>query len=130
VPSQPVIGDLGHVARQSRVFYRCRVDGLLPPVINNKCIRAFQTPYVTSIVTVASWSAFFAAILLDPLTRQGLVFTSARLLAFLIVSVGILVLRITRAETSSLGGIQDAGRLVSSLPPEPFRGLLKRWPLD
>src|SRR5205807_1976372 len=75
---------------QSRVFYSMSRDGLLPPVIN-KVHPRFQTPYITSIVTGIA-VAFFAAIL--PIRDAASLVSIGTLLAFVIVSVGILVLRV------------------------------------
>jgi len=74
---------------QSRVFYSMSRDGLLPPVINRIHPR-FQTPYITSIVTGVV-VAFFSAIL--PIRDAASLVSIGTLLAFVIVSIGILVLR-------------------------------------
>src|SRR5213594_2165405 len=74
---------------QSRVFYSMSRDGLLPPFINRVHPR-FQTPYITSIVTGVV-VAFFSAIL--PIRDAASLVSIGTLLAFVIVSVGILVLR-------------------------------------
>src|SRR5207249_4034529 len=74
---------------QSRVFYSMSRDGLLPPVIN-KIHPKFQTPYITSIVT-GIVVAFFSAIL--PIRDAASLVSIGTLLAFVIVSIGILVLR-------------------------------------
>jgi APA family basic amino acid/polyamine antiporter len=69
---------------QSRVFYSMGRDGLLPPVVN-KVHPRFQTPYITSIVTgigVAIVSAFLTV-------REA-----GSLLAFVIVSAGVVFLRV------------------------------------
>src|SRR5216110_3319659 len=75
---------------QSRVFYSMARDGLLPPFVN-KVHPKFQTPYLTSIVTGVI-VAFFAAIL--PIRDAASLVSIGTLLAFVIVSVGILVLRV------------------------------------
>ena len=74
---------------QSRVFYSMSRDGLLPPFVN-RVHPKFQTPYITSIVT-GIVVAFFAAIL--PIRDAASLVSIGTLLAFVIVSVGILVLR-------------------------------------
>src|SRR5438046_6867662 len=74
---------------QSRVFYSMSRDGLLPPVIN-RIHPKFQTPYITSIVTGVV-VAFFSAIL--PIRDAASLVSIGTLLAFVIVSIGILVLR-------------------------------------
>src|SRR5205085_3676679 len=75
---------------QSRVFYSMARDGLLPPFVSQVHPR-FQTPWLTSIVTgvgVAIFSAIFSVRDAASLCSIG------TLLAFVIVSVGILVLRV------------------------------------
>ena len=75
---------------QSRVFWTMSKDGLLPQFVN-KIHPKFQTPYMTSIVTGIG-VAFFAAIL--PIRDAASLVSIGTLLAFVIVSVGILVLRV------------------------------------
>src|SRR5881227_3425175 len=75
---------------QSRVFYSMARDGLLPPFIN-KVHPKFQTPYLTSIVTGVI-VAFFAAIL--PIRDAASLVSIGTLLAFVIVSIGVMVLRV------------------------------------
>jgi APA family basic amino acid/polyamine antiporter len=75
---------------QSRVFWAMSRDGLLPPFINRVHPR-FKTPWITSIVTgvvVAIFSAVFTV------REAGSLVSIGTLLAFVIVSVGVLVLRI------------------------------------
>ncbi|HTI06851.1 MAG TPA: amino acid permease [Gemmatimonadales bacterium] len=74
---------------QSRVFYSMGRDGLLPPFVNRVHPR-FQTPYITSIITgigVAIVSALLTV------REAGSLVSIGTLLAFVIVSIGILVLR-------------------------------------
>jgi APA family basic amino acid/polyamine antiporter len=75
---------------QSRVFWSMSRDGLLPPLVN-KIHPKFQTPYVTSIITGVV-VAFFAAIL--PIRDAASLVSIGTLLAFVIVSIGIVVLRV------------------------------------
>ena len=75
---------------QSRVFWSMSRDGLLPQVIN-RIHPKFQTPYVTSIVTGIA-VAFFAAIL--PIRDAASLVSIGTLLAFVIVSIGVVVLRV------------------------------------
>ena len=75
---------------QSRVFYSMSRDGLLPPFVN-RVHPKFQTPYITSIVTGVV-VAFFSAIL--PIRDAASLVSIGTLLAFVIVSIGILVLRV------------------------------------
>jgi len=74
---------------QSRVFYSMARDGLLPPFVN-KIHPRFQTPYVTSIVTGVA-----VAIVSSLLTvrEAGNLVSIGTLLAFVIVSIGVMVLR-------------------------------------
>jgi len=75
---------------QSRVFYSMSRDGLLPPFINRVHPR-FRTPWITSIMTgivVAIFSAVFTV------REAGSLCSIGTLLAFVIVSAGILVLRV------------------------------------
>ena len=75
---------------QSRVFWSMSRDGLLPQVIN-RIHPKFQTPYITSIVTGIA-VAFFAAIL--PIRDAASLVSIGTLLAFVIVSIGVIVLRV------------------------------------
>ena len=75
---------------QSRVFYSMGRDGLLPPFVNRIHPR-FRTPWITSIVTGLA-VAIPAAIL--PVRDAAKLVSIGTLLAFVIVSIGILVLRV------------------------------------
>src|SRR6266436_5894684 len=75
---------------QSRVFYTMARDGLLPPVVSRVHPR-FRTPWITSIITgvaVACFSAVFTV------REAGSLCSIGTLLAFVIVSAGIMVLRV------------------------------------
>jgi APA family basic amino acid/polyamine antiporter len=75
---------------QSRVFYSMARDGLLPPFVSQVHPK-FRTPWITSILTgvgVACFSAVFTV------REAGSLCSIGTLLAFVIVSVGILVLRV------------------------------------
>ncbi len=75
---------------QSRVFYSMARDGLLPPFVS-KVHPRFRTPWITSIATglgVAIFSAVFTV------REAGNLCSIGTLLAFVIVSIGVLVLRV------------------------------------
>jgi len=79
---------------QSRVFYSMARDGLLPPVVSRVHPR-FRTPWITSIITgigVAIFSALFTV------REAGSLCSIGTLLAFVIVSAGVLVLRLREPE--------------------------------
>ena len=75
---------------QSRVFYSMARDGLLPPVVSRVHPR-FRTPWITSIVTGIG-VAFFSAVF--TVREAGSLCSIGTLLAFVIVSAGVLVLRV------------------------------------
>jgi APA family basic amino acid/polyamine antiporter len=79
---------------QSRVFYSMARDGLLPPVVSQVHPR-FRTPWITSIVTGIG-VAFFAAVF--TVREAGSLCSIGTLLAFVIVSAGVLVLRVREPE--------------------------------
>ena len=74
---------------QSRIFYSMSGDGLLPPIFN-KLHPKFKTPTFSIIITGA-FAMFFAALL--PIGLLGELVSIGTLLAFLIVCLGVLVLR-------------------------------------
>jgi APA family basic amino acid/polyamine antiporter len=75
---------------QSRVFWTMADDGLLPEFVS-RIHPKFQTPWITTIVTGVV-VAFFAAIL--PIRDAASLVSIGTLLAFVIVSIGVLVLRV------------------------------------
>src|SRR5216110_2842507 len=75
---------------QSRVFWTMSKDGLLPQFVN-KIHPRFQTPYLTSIVTGIG-VAFVSALL--TVREAGSLVSIGTLLAFVIVSIGVLFLRV------------------------------------
>ena len=74
---------------QPRIFFSMSRDGLLPPVFG-KVHPKFQTPYITTILT-----GIVAAIVagMFPIGLLGELVSIGTLLAFVIVSAGIIVLR-------------------------------------
>jgi APA family basic amino acid/polyamine antiporter len=75
---------------QSRIFWTMSRDGLLPQFVN-RIHPKFRTPWITSIVTGVG-VAFFSAVF--TVREAGSLVSIGTLLAFVIVSVGILVLRV------------------------------------
>jgi basic amino acid/polyamine antiporter, APA family len=79
---------------QPRIFYSMANDGLLPPFAK-KIHPRFRTPHVTSIITgvvVAAASGF------TPIGVLGQMVSIGTLMAFVIVSIGIIFLRYQRPE--------------------------------
>jgi APA family basic amino acid/polyamine antiporter len=74
---------------QPRIFYSMARDGLLPSVFG-KVHPKFQTPYISTIIT-GSVAAVIGG--LFPIGLLGELVSIGTLLAFLIVSAGVLVLR-------------------------------------
>jgi APA family basic amino acid/polyamine antiporter len=116
---------------QSRVFYSMARDGLLPPFVSGVHPR-FRTPWLTSIVTGVG-VAIFAA--LFTVREAGSLCSIGTLLAFVIVSVGILVLRVRepnlprRFTTPWVWFVAPAGALsalalMAALPWPTWRRLL------
>jgi APA family basic amino acid/polyamine antiporter len=77
------------IMAQPRIFYAMSRDGLLPPVFK-KIHPKFRTPHITTMVT-----GFAVAIVagLFPIGTLGHMVSIGTLLAFVIVSLGVLVLR-------------------------------------
>ena len=79
---------------QPRIFMSMARDGLLPPFLRG-CTRKFKTPYVGTIITglfVATFAAFANIAEVVDLTNIGTLF------AFVLVSVGVIVLRRTEPD--------------------------------
>jgi APA family basic amino acid/polyamine antiporter len=74
---------------QPRIFYAMSKDGLLPPLFS-RVHPKFQTPYISTIIT-GSVAAVIAG--LFPIGLLGELVSIGTLLAFVIVSAGVLVLR-------------------------------------
>jgi basic amino acid/polyamine antiporter, APA family len=79
---------------QSRIFWTMADDGLLPAFVS-RVHPTFRTPWITTIVTGVV-VAFFAA--LFTVREAGSLVSIGTLLAFVIVSIGVLVLRIREPE--------------------------------
>ena len=82
------------IMAQPRIFYAMSRDGLLPPVFK-KIHPTFRTPHITTVVTglaVAIVSGIF------PIGTLGHMVSIGTLLAFVIVCVGVLVLRYKQPE--------------------------------
>ena len=116
---------------QSRVFYSMARDGLLPQWVNNIHPK-FQTPWITSIVTglaVAIPAGWFTV------REAGSLVSIGTLLAFVIVSVGILALRVREPDLkrpfkapfvwfTAFGGAFSAIYLMVSLPWHTWERLI------
>jgi APA family basic amino acid/polyamine antiporter len=79
---------------QTRVFFSMANDGLLPPWAN-RVHPKFRTPHITTILTgiaVALASGF------TPIGILGELVSIGTLLAFVIVSLGVMVLRVKRPD--------------------------------
>jgi len=77
---------------QSRIFYAMSKDGMIPPLFSQVHQR-FRTPWKSTIVT-----GIFAAILTGflPLDILGELVSIGTLLAFVIVCLGVMILRFTK----------------------------------
>ena len=116
---------------QSRVFYSMARDGLLPPFVSRVHPR-FRTPWITSIVTGAAVAIFSAVFTVRDAASLCSIGT---LLAFVIVSVGILVLRVREPNLPrkfktpwvwfvAPAGALSAAALMAALPWPTWRRLL------
>ena len=116
---------------QSRVFWSMSKDGLLWPFVN-KIHPKYQTPYITSIITGVG-VAVFSAIL--TVREAASLVSIGTLLAFVIVSIGVMVLRVREPNlqrpfktpavfiVAPLGAL-SALYLMISLPPTTWIRLL------
>lgn len=116
---------------QSRVFYSMSRDGLLPNWAG-KVHPRFRTPYVSTII-VGVCVAFFGALL--PINVLGELVSIGTLLAFVIVSAGVWILRKRRPDLSRpfktpwvpfvpIMGIVISGLLMLSLPLDTWLRLV------
>ena len=116
---------------QPRVFYSMAKDGLLPPKFA-AVHRKFKTPYVTTIMT-GTVAMIVAG--LFPIGILGELVSIGTLLAFVIVSLGILVLRYTKPDVHRpfktpwvplvpiLGAVLSAAQMIA-LPLDTWYRLL------
>jgi len=79
---------------QPRIFFSMSKDGLLPPVFS-KVHSRFKTPYVSTLIT-----GFVALILAGilPINILGELVSIGTLLAFAIVCIGIIILRVKKPD--------------------------------
>jgi APA family basic amino acid/polyamine antiporter len=82
---------LVNLLAQTRIFFAMSRDGLLPPVFGVVHPR-FRTPYLSTVLT-GSIIALVAA--LTPINILGQLVSIGTLLAFVLVSIGVIVLRRT-----------------------------------
>jgi APA family basic amino acid/polyamine antiporter len=82
------------IMAQPRIFYAMARDGLLPPVFK-KIHPKFRTPHITTMVTGVA-VALVAGVF--PINDLGHMVSIGTLLAFVIVSIGVMVLRYKRPE--------------------------------
>jgi APA family basic amino acid/polyamine antiporter len=76
---------------QTRIFYSMSRDGLLPPLFGRVHPR-FRTPYLSTIMTAVIIACVAG---LTPITVLGQLVSIGTLLAFVLVSLGVIILRRT-----------------------------------
>jgi APA family basic amino acid/polyamine antiporter len=116
---------------QPRIFYAMSQDGLLPPLFR-KVHPRYKTPYVGTVLTGAI-AATVAG--LFPVTILGELVSIGTLLAFAIVCIGVLVLRVKRPDIqrpfrvpapwlTCIGGAVICMAMMASLPRDTWLRLL------
>jgi APA family basic amino acid/polyamine antiporter len=116
---------------QSRIFYSMSKDGLLPKAFGAAHPR-FKTPHISTLVT-GLFAAPIAGIF--PIGLLGELVSIGTLLAFVVVCIGVLVLRYTKPEIerpfrvpvvwfTCLGGVLFCGVMALSLPKDTWLRLL------
>lgn len=79
---------------QPRIFYSMSKDGLLPPIFS-RLHSKFKTPYISTIIT-GVFASFLAGLL--PISLLGELVSIGTLLAFAIVCIGVMVLRVKQPD--------------------------------
>jgi APA family basic amino acid/polyamine antiporter len=116
---------------QTRIFFSMSRDGLLPALFQ-RVHPSFRTPYISTLLT-GSVVAVAAGVL--PISVLSVLVSMGTLLAFVLVCIGILVLRKTSPEierpfrTPGLPWVPILGALfclaqMASLPPETWERLV------
>jgi APA family basic amino acid/polyamine antiporter len=116
---------------QTRIFYSMSRDGLLPALFQ-RVHPSFRTPYISTMIT-GSVVAIAAGVL--PISVLSVLVSMGTLLAFVLVCIGILVLRKTSPgierpfRTPGLPFVPILGALfclaqMASLPPETWERLV------
>ena len=112
---------------QSRIFYAMSRDGLLPKAFG-KTHPTFKTPHIATVVT-----GVFAAPIggLFPIGLLGELVSIGTLLAFIVVCIGVVVLRYTKPDAprpfkapapwiTSFAGVLFCGAMAVSLPKDTW----------
>jgi APA family basic amino acid/polyamine antiporter len=111
------------VLGQTRIFYSMARDGLLPTAFS-ACHPRFKTPHRSTLMT-GIFTASLAGVF--PLDILGELVSIGTLLAFILVCIGVLVLRYTRPDAprpfkvpapwfTCLAGVFFCGLMAASLP--------------
>jgi APA family basic amino acid/polyamine antiporter len=113
---------------QTRIFFSMSRDGFLPPVFSN-VNRTFRTPTVSTII-IGAVVAVFAGVF--PLDVLGDLVSVGTLVAFILVCIGVIVLRYTKPDakrpfkTPLFPWVPIAGVLVCGAMVWPL--LIDLWP--